>query len=70
VVSQIKTQCGVAGHRTGPWARRSARATRGTAIGTLGLPLSEPGSRPFQPIVRRIAPFALRLYRRLDSREI
>ena len=50
--------------------RELARATQGTAIDTLGLPLSEPKPQPFQPIVRRIAPFALPLYRRLDAREI
>jgi glycine/D-amino acid oxidase-like deaminating enzyme len=50
--------------------RELARATQGTAIETLGLPLSEPRPQPFQPIVRRIARFALPLYRRLDAREI
>jgi glycine/D-amino acid oxidase-like deaminating enzyme len=50
--------------------RELARATQGTAIETLGLPLSEPKPQPLQPIVRRIAPFALPLYRRLDAREL
>ncbi len=50
--------------------RELARATQGVALDKLGLPLSEPGPRPFQPIVRRLAPFALPLYRRLDAREI
>ena len=50
--------------------RELARATQGTAVDTLGLPLSEPKPQPFQAIVRRIAPFALPLYRRLDAREI
>jgi glycine/D-amino acid oxidase-like deaminating enzyme len=50
--------------------RELARATQGTAIDTLGLPLSEPKPQPFQPIVRKIAPFALPLYRRLDAREV
>jgi glycine/D-amino acid oxidase-like deaminating enzyme len=50
--------------------RELARATQGAAVETLGLPLSEPRPQPFQPIVRRIAPFALPLYRRLDAREI
>jgi glycine/D-amino acid oxidase-like deaminating enzyme len=50
--------------------RELARATQGAAIDALGLPLSEPRPQPFQPIVRRIAPFALPLYRRLDAREI
>lgn len=50
--------------------RELARATQGVAIDTLGLPLSEPKPQPFQPIVRRIARFALPLYRRLDAREI
>jgi glycine/D-amino acid oxidase-like deaminating enzyme len=50
--------------------RELARATQGAAVDTLGLPLSEPKPQPFQAIVRRIAPFALPLYRRLDAREI
>jgi glycine/D-amino acid oxidase-like deaminating enzyme len=50
--------------------RELARATQGAAVETLGLPLSEPRPQSFQPIVRRIAPFALPLYRRLDAREI
>ncbi|SFJ40158.1 Glycine/D-amino acid oxidase [Bosea sp. OK403] len=50
--------------------RELARATQGVAIETLGLPLSEPKSQPFRSIVRRIAPLALPLYRRLDAAEI
>ncbi|MGO4738818.1 NAD(P)/FAD-dependent oxidoreductase [Bosea sp. 2KB_26] len=50
--------------------RELARATQGTAIETLGLPLSEPRPQPFRAIVRRIAPLALPLYRRLDATEI
>ena len=50
--------------------RELARATQGAPMDTLGLPLSEPRPQPFQNIVRKIAPFALPLYRRLDAREI
>ncbi|CAN7418550.1 FAD-dependent oxidoreductase [Bosea sp. LjRoot9] len=50
--------------------RELARATQGVAIETLGLPLSEPRRQPFRSIVRRIAPLALPLYRRLDAAEI
>lgn len=50
--------------------RELARATQHTAIETLGLPLSEPRPQPLQGLVRRIAPFALPLYRRLDAREV
>jgi glycine/D-amino acid oxidase-like deaminating enzyme len=50
--------------------RELAKATQGTAIETLGLPLSQPKSQPFRDIVRHIAPFALPLYRRLDAKEI
>lgn len=50
--------------------RELARATQGVAIETLGLPLSEPRPQPFRSIVRRIAPLALPLYRRLDAAEI
>lgn len=50
--------------------RELAKATQGTAIETLGLPLSEPRPQPFRTIVRRIAPLALPLYRRLDAAEI
>ena len=50
--------------------RELAKATQGTAIETLGLPLSEPKAQPFRSIVRKIAPFALPLYRRLDAAEI
>jgi glycine/D-amino acid oxidase-like deaminating enzyme len=50
--------------------RELARATQGIAIEKLGLPFSRPKPRRFQPIMRRLAPFALPLYRRLDVREI
>ena len=50
--------------------RELARATQGVAIENLGLPFSNPKPRPFQPIMRRLAPFALPLYRRLDVKEI
>lgn len=50
--------------------RELAKATQGTAIETLGLPLSQPKPQPFRDIVRHIAPFALPLYRRLDAQEI
>jgi len=40
------------------------------AIEKLGLPFSNPKPRPFQPIMRRLAPLALPLYRRLDVKEI
>jgi glycine/D-amino acid oxidase-like deaminating enzyme len=50
--------------------RELARATQSVALEKLGLPFSEPSPRPFQPIVRRLAPFALPLYRRLDAKEI
>lgn len=50
--------------------RGLARATQGVAIETLGLPLSEPRPQPLRGLVRRIAPLALPLYRRLDAAEI
>jgi glycine/D-amino acid oxidase-like deaminating enzyme len=50
--------------------RELARAIQGVAIERLGLPFSKPKPRPFQPIMRRLAPFALPLYRRLDVKEI
>lgn len=50
--------------------RELARATQAVAIDKLGLPLSEPKPQPFQAIIRRIAPFALPLYRHLDAKEI
>ena len=50
--------------------RELAKATQGVAIETLGLPLSEPKAQPFRDIVRKVAPFALPLYRRLDAQEI
>lgn len=50
--------------------RELAKATQGAAIETLGLPLSEPKAQPFRGVVRRIAPLALPLYRRLDASEI
>ena len=50
--------------------RELAKATQGTAIETLGLPLSEPKAQPFRDVARKLAPFALPLYRRLDAQEI
>ncbi|HEV2510994.1 FAD-binding oxidoreductase [Bosea sp. (in: a-proteobacteria)] len=50
--------------------RELAKAIQGTALETLGLPLSTPKPQPFQGLVRRIAPLALPLYRRLDAQEI
>jgi glycine/D-amino acid oxidase-like deaminating enzyme len=50
--------------------RELAKATQGISLDELGLPLSEPKPQPFQPLLRRIAPFALPLYRSLDAREI
>ena len=50
--------------------RELAKALQGTALDALGLPISEPKTQPFQPLLRRIAPFALPLYRSLDAKEI
>jgi len=50
--------------------RAFARATQGEGMEALGLPLSLPKVQPLQPIVRKIAPFALPLYRHLDAQEI
>jgi hypothetical protein len=50
--------------------RELARATQGVAIETLGLPLSDPKPQPFQPLIRRIALFAVPPYRRLDATEV
>ena len=50
--------------------RELARATQNAAIETLGLPLSEPRPWPLQGAIRKVAPFALPLYRRLDAREV
>lgn len=50
--------------------RELAKATQGVALETLGLPLSTPKPQPFQGLIRRIAPLALPLYRRLDAQEI
>lgn len=50
--------------------RELAKITQGVPESELGLPFSEPTPQPFQPILRRIAPFALPLYRRLDAQEI
>lgn len=50
--------------------RELAKLTQGVPENELGLPFSEPKPQPFQPLLRRIAPFALPLYRYLDSREI
>ncbi|WP_414644940.1 NAD(P)/FAD-dependent oxidoreductase [Bosea sp. (in: a-proteobacteria)] len=50
--------------------RELAKAVQGTALETLGLPLSTPKPQPFQSLIRRIAPLALPLYRKLDAQEI
>lgn len=50
--------------------RELAKAIQGVALETLGLPLSAPKPQPFQGLIRRIAPLALPLYRRLDAQEI
>ena len=50
--------------------RELALATQSVAIEKLGLPLTDPNPRRFREIVRRLAPFALPLYRRLDAKEI
>lgn len=50
--------------------RELAKITQGVPESELGLPFSEPTPKPFQPLIRRIAPFALPLYRRLDAQEI
>lgn len=50
--------------------RELVKAIQGTALETLGLPLSTPKPQPFQGLIRRIAPLALPLYRRLDAQEV
>jgi glycine/D-amino acid oxidase-like deaminating enzyme len=50
--------------------RELARATQGVAIEEFALPLSEPRPQPFQEIARKLARFALPLYRRLDKKEV
>jgi glycine/D-amino acid oxidase-like deaminating enzyme len=50
--------------------RELARATQSVAVEKLGLPLSEPSPRTLQQVIRKLAPFALPLYRRLDAKEI
>ncbi|MDX2205693.1 MAG: FAD-dependent oxidoreductase [Hyphomicrobiaceae bacterium] len=50
--------------------RELARAIKGTPHDELGLAFSEPRPQPMQEIVRRLAPFALPLYRALDAREV
>lgn len=50
--------------------RELARAVQGAPEAELPLPFSEPKPQPFRDIVRRIAPLALPLYRRLDAAEI
>lgn len=50
--------------------RELAKALTGTPVEQLGLAFSEPKPQPMQEIVRRIAPFALPLYRALDSKEV
>lgn len=50
--------------------RELAKLTRGVPESELGLPFSEPTPQPLQPLLRRIAPFALPLYRYLDRKEV
>ncbi|MEI8146861.1 MAG: FAD-dependent oxidoreductase, partial [Alphaproteobacteria bacterium] len=50
--------------------REFARAVQGAADKDLPLPFSTPKPQPMQGLIRRIAPFALPLYRRLDAQEI
>ncbi|MCC7347063.1 MAG: FAD-binding oxidoreductase [Variibacter sp.] len=50
--------------------REFARALNGVPVEQLGLPVSPPKAQPLRDIVRRIAPFALPLYRHLDAKEI
>jgi glycine/D-amino acid oxidase-like deaminating enzyme len=50
--------------------RELARVTQGVPESELGMPFSEPKPQPLQPLIRRIAPFALPLYRHLDAQEV
>lgn len=50
--------------------REIGKALTGTPLAELPLPISAPTPRALQPILRRVAPFALPLYRRLDAMEI
>jgi glycine/D-amino acid oxidase-like deaminating enzyme len=50
--------------------REFARATQGARLEDLGMPMSEPSPRPVQPLLRKLAPFVLPYYRRLDRREV
>ncbi|RTL73344.1 MAG: FAD-binding oxidoreductase [Hyphomicrobiales bacterium] len=50
--------------------RELARAIGGTPVDQLGLAFSDPKPQPMQEVVRRLAPFALPLYRALDAKEI
>ena len=50
--------------------RELARAITGTPADQLGLAFSQPKPQPLQEVVRRIAPFALPLYRALDAKEV
>jgi glycine/D-amino acid oxidase-like deaminating enzyme len=50
--------------------RELARATQEARLEELGMPMSEARPQPFQAIVRKLAPFVLPYYRRLDGREI
>jgi glycine/D-amino acid oxidase-like deaminating enzyme len=50
--------------------RELARATQGADLSTLGMPMSEARPQPVQPLLRRLAPFVLPYYRRLDRREV
>ncbi len=50
--------------------RELAKAIKGTPAEQLALAFSEPKPQPMQEIARRLAPFALPLYRALDAKEI
>lgn len=50
--------------------REFAKAVQGVPEAELGLPFSEPRPQPLQPLLRRLAPLALPLYRHLDAREV
>lgn len=50
--------------------RELAKALTGTPHADLALPFSQPRPQPMQEVARRLAPYALPLYRMLDAREI
>lgn len=47
-----------------------ARAAQGVSPADLALPFTQPTPRASQPLIRRIAPLALPLYRHLDKQEV